>query len=565
MNQWIKGIIIKSPLIPLFQRGNPFTSLWQREVGRDFIKSFQTANVLKLILFFIVILSTLINFPSVSGSASPEEIQSLETKLERWDIEEAWSEMKDHLLKEPKNSQLLELASHIAFHRGDYQEAQRLIRSAIEAGGDDEKRKGFSLFVEETIGAITPLKKFESPHFIIFLDEKQDGFLADYLKETLENTYEVLARAYGFRPKEKIRVEIFPNVRAFYYASSLQARDIEIGAVGITKFNKLMLLSPGALVYGYRWLDAISHEYVHYLIVRMTANKAPIWFHEGLAKYEETRWRQGPSYLSSPYQSLLSRAMAERRLIPFDKMEPSVVRLETPEEVQLAYAQAASAIEFIIAKADYKGLQGIMNHMATQSKRGAGESIREILGSTFDEFERSWKEFLASKELKERGGTHVRRHKIKEGRADEERLDMEEIKSLVARNRAHLGDMLKERGRMGAAVIEYRRALSEVPDSISILNKLSSALIQTHKDEEALPLLNQAREIYPDHPTTYTNLGKIHLKLKDFKKAKEAFLESVQINPFNPEVHQGLAEAYEKLGEQGLAAREKEIFNQFKR
>jgi len=507
----------------------------------------------------IVIIFLLIFIPSISQAISPEAIQSLEAKLERWDIEEAWAEMKSQLLQEPKHSQLLELASHIAFHRGEYQEAQKLIRSAIEAGGDEEKRKGFSLFVEETIGAITPLKKYESPHFIIFLDEKQDGFLVDYLKETLENTYEVLARSFGFRPKEKIRVEIFPNSRAFYYASSLQARDIEIGAVGLTKFNKLMLLSPGALVHGYRWLDAISHEYIHYLIVKMTANKAPIWFHEGLAKYEETQWRQGPSYLSLPYQSLLSRALAEKRLIPFDKMEPSVVRLETPEEVQLAYAQGASAIEFIIAKADYKGLQEIMKHMSTQSRRGATDSIREILGLTFYEFERGWKEFLASKPLKEMGGTNVRRHKIKEGRADEERLDMEEIKSLVARNRAHLADLLKERGRMGAAVLEYRRALSEVPDSISILNKLSSALIQTHKDEEALPLLNRASEISPDHPTTHTNLGKIHLKLKDFKKAKEAFLESVQINPFNPEVHQGLAEAYEKLGEQHLAAREKEI------
>jgi tetratricopeptide (TPR) repeat protein len=504
-------------------------------------------------------------FPLNSQAISSETIKSLEAKLVGWDIEEAWAEMKGHLLQEPKNPQLLELASHIAFHKGEYQEAQRLIRSAIEAGGDEEKRKGFSLFVEETIGVITPLKKYESSHFIISLDEKQDGFLVDYLKEALENTYEVMARTYGFQPKEKIRVEIFPNARAFYYASSLQARDIEIGAVGLTKFNKLMILSPGALVHGYRWLDAISHEYIHYLIVRMTANKAPIWFHEGLAKYEETRWREGPSYLSLPYQSLLSRALAEKRLIPFDKMEPSVVRLETPEEVQLAYAQGASAIEFMIGKADHKGLQQMMNHMATQSRRGATESIREILGLTFFEFERGWKEFLASKELKEMGGTNVRRHKIKEGKADEERIDMEEIKSLVARNRAHLADLLRERGRMAAAVLEYRRALSEVPDSISIINKLSSALIQTHKDEEALPLLNRASEISPDHPTTYTNMGKIHLKLKDFKKAREAFLESIQINPFNPEVHQGLAEAYEKLGEQSLAAREKEIFNQLKK
>lgn len=513
----------------------------------------------------LVLIIILVFLPSMSQAISPEAIQSLTAKLEQWDIEEAWSEAKGHLLQEPKNPQLLELASHIAFHRGEYQEAHKLIRSAIEAGGDEERRKGFSLFVEAMIGVITPLKRYESPHFIIYLDEKQDGFLIDYLKEALENTYEVMARSFGFRPKEKIRVELFPNARAFYYASSLQARDIEIGAVGLTKFNKLMLLSPGALVHGYRWLDAISHEYIHFLIVRMTANKAPIWFHEGLAKYEETRWREGPSYLTFLYQSLLARALAERRLIPFDKMEPSVVRLETPEEVQLAYAQGASAIEFIIAKTGYKGLQEMMKHMATQKRRGATESIREIFGLSFYEFERGWRDFLAAKGLKEMGGTSVPRHKIREGGADEERTDMEEIKSVVARNRAHLGDLLRKKGRLAAAVLEYRRALSEAPDSISILNKLSSALIQSQKDEEALPLLNRASEISPDHPTAHTNLGRIYLKRKDFKKAKEAFLESIQINPFNPEVHQGLSEAYEKLGDGARALREKEIFNQLKR
>jgi hypothetical protein len=67
----------------------------------------------------------------------------------------------------------------------------------------------------------------------------------------------------------------------------------------------------------HRQLDAITHEYMHYLIVRSTANKAPIWFHEGLSKYEETRWRNGPSYLSSLYQSLLSRALADGKLISF--------------------------------------------------------------------------------------------------------------------------------------------------------------------------------------------------------------------------------------------------------
>ncbi|MDI7261321.1 MAG: tetratricopeptide repeat protein [Thermodesulfobacteriota bacterium] len=177
----------------------------------------------------------------------------------------------------------------------------------------------------------------------------------------------------------------------------------------------------------------------------------------------------------------------------------------------------------------------------------------------FSEFEGKWREYLASKELKTVDGVVLHRYKVKEGRVDEQRLDMEEIKSLVARNRAHLGDRLKERGRISAAVLEYRRAMAETRDSVPIMNRLSSALIDLGRDEEALDILKRVKEISPDHPTPYTQLGQIYLKLRDFKRAREAFEDSIQINPFNPEAHQGLAQAYEMLGEEALALKEREI------
>jgi len=518
---------------------------------------------MKRLLLFIFSLFPFFFYPPLlfAQTVSPENLRDLALKLEKWEVEEAWSEAKGHLAREPKNSQLLEIAAQIAFHRGDYPEALRLMRASIEAGEEDERKKGFALFAEETIGVVGSYARFESPHFSILLDEKQDGVLKDYLIDTLEKTYEVMARQYAFAPKEKVRVEIFPDTKAFYYASTLSARDIEVtGAVGLTQFNKLMLLSPRSLVYGYRWLDAISHEYLHYLIVRQTANKAPIWFHEGLSKYEETRWREGPPYLSTTYRNLLARAQTANRLIPFEKMEPSLVKLENPEDVHLAYAQAASAIEFIIGKAGYEGLREVMSLMSASASRGAGDALRGVLKVGFTRFEQEWKEFLAAKGLKETGGAGVRHYKIKEGKANEETVDMEEIKSLVARNRAHLGDLLKERGRVGAAVTEYRRALNENRESIPIINRLASALMLMGRHGEALEMLLRAKELAPDHPTVFTQLGQTYLKLENFKEAKEAFQEVIQVNPFDPEVHRDLALVQEALGDKESAQREREVF-----
>ena len=519
-------------------------------------------DISAVISVFVVAVAIIIIFvprTTLSQTSTQDVIASLEEKLDAWDVEDAWTETKGLLEKDPRDPRLLDLASRIAFHRGEYQEALRLMKSAIEQGGENDKRRGFALFIEESIGVLSPFKQYESPHFLIRLDEKQDSILADYIIDALERTYQRMAQKYDFKPGEKIRIEIFPDTKAFYYASTLSARDIEVtGAVGLAQFNKLMILSPKALVYGYRWLDAMSHEYMHYLIMKLTSNRAPIWFHEGFAKYEETDWRSGPSYLSPIYQTLLARALADGRLIRFERMEPSLVKLETPEDVQLAYAQAASAIEFIISKAGHEGLRDIMKRMGKSGTRGASEPIKEVLGLSFDEFETRWKEYLASQQLKEVAGVNVRRYKIKEGKSDEERVDMAEIKSMVARNKAHLGDRLKERGRMEAAVMEYRRALADTSDSVPVMNRLSDVLITMARYEEALQLLRRARDLSPDHPTTHTTLGQTYLKLRNFKEARDSFLESIEISPFNPDVHQGLATAYEMLGDQASANKERE-------
>ena len=45
---------------------------------------------------------------------------------------------------------------------------------------------------------------------------------------------------------------------------------------------------------GYDWLDTVSHEFVHLVVSKKSRNTVPIWMHEGLAKYLESRWR-GPA------------------------------------------------------------------------------------------------------------------------------------------------------------------------------------------------------------------------------------------------------------------------------
>jgi len=48
--------------------------------------------------------------------------------------------------------------------------------------------------------------------------------------------------------------------------------------------------------------------------------------------------------------------------------------------------------------------------------------------------------------------------------------------------------------------------------------------------------------------------------MKEWGKAEEAFQNSIQINPFIPDVHHDLAALYEMQGKKGAAQKEKDIF-----
>ena len=86
----------------------------------------------------------------------------------------------------------------------------------------------------------------------------------------MEKSYEAIGAELGYFPKEKVRVEVAPDATSFNAISTLSLRDIEeTGAVGICKFNKLMIISPRALSFGYRWVDSLSHEYLHYVDRRL--------------------------------------------------------------------------------------------------------------------------------------------------------------------------------------------------------------------------------------------------------------------------------------------------------
>ena len=475
-------------------------------------------------------------------------------------------EIASRFLREnPKSLAAFDLNARVKFYQGRYEEALRLLEQGLAIESANERRQALRLLTQQTHDTVKKLKRFENAHFILYVDEERDGILVPHALDTLEKTYQVIGQALGYYPREKVRVEIAPDVPTFNAISTLSLRDIEeTGAVGICKFNKIMTISPRALIQGYRWLDSLSHEYLHYVIVGLSDNKAPIWLHEGMARFYETRWRRPqPSkdkedYLTPSNVTLLAQALDKNKFVGFKKMEPSLIHLETPEQVQLAYAEAASAIDFIIHRKGETGIRELLSEVGKMPT--TADAIEKAMGGPFAAFETQWKEFLKGKGLKEVEGSRVRKLKVKGNqKEDEEAVELKEIQSIVARNRAHLGDQLLGRGRVMAAAQEYQRALQASPYSPIILNKLARVLMQREKYEEALPHLKKAQELDPDSVTTNIQLGQLFHATKNFADARVVLEEAIHINPFNPTIYRLLSDIYGALGQHEQAKKSKEV------
>ena len=506
-------------------------------------------------LLIIFLLASLFRASLAVGLESQEFlIHKAAQHLEAWRVPEA-AEIISKLA--PTNAEtllVLDLQAQLAFYQGKYAEAFRMADKGLSLESASEERQTMRLLAQQTRDTVGKFKRFESEHFILFLNEEQDGILVPWLLDGLEKTYKAIGAALGFYPQEKVRVEIAPDVSSFNAISTLSLRDIEeTGAVGICKFNKLMAISPRTLTHGYRWLDSMSHEYLHYVIVALSNNKAPIWLHEGIARFYETRWRskegtnQAPDYLTPSSQTLLARALKSDRLVPFEKMEPSLIYLDSPQQVQLAYAEAASTIEFIIHR---KGPDGIRKLLSELRQKPTPQAVETVMAVPFDKFETQWQEFIKAKGLQEIEGSRVRKLKVKgKGKADEETVELKEIQSVVARNRTHLADRLWARGRTVAASAEYRRALKASPYSPIILNRLGRVLTDSKKYQMALPYLKQAQELDPDYVGTYVQLGRLYNAIQNYSSAKTSLKEAIQLNPYDPTIYRLLFEIHTTLGE----------------
>ncbi|MBL8953469.1 MAG: tetratricopeptide repeat protein [Myxococcaceae bacterium] len=486
--------------------------------------------------------------------------------LNDWDIDGARRELEAAEKVAPKDAEPVRyFRGRVLFEEGRYADAIK----ELEAAGVRDKPGSWLRLVKDTARITEKYERQESDHFIFTYPPGKDAVLAPWALDAIESMAKAMEADLGFRAKGKVRIEIVSNARELAAVSTLTKKQIQdTGTIAICKFNKLMVTSPKALVHGYDWLDTVSHEYVHYAVSNVSRNTVPIWLHEGLAKYLESRWR-GPygAAMTPSTLALLGSRVRANTLVPFEKMHPSMALLPTAEDAATAFAEVYFAVDLLFQREGSKGLKELLQQMATGESDQ--KSVAFVYKAPFPQFEKAWlahvKKQPFPKELiprsqKERTDELVagdgEKKDEKKKKRDVSFGDFKEVEEVDARRWAHLGELMREHNRGKAAAEHFQLAWNVVKDRYeSISNKYALTLLELKRYDEAEKVLRGSLTMHPGSGPTSVHLGRILLRKADFTKARDAYLDALAVNPFDPEVHLALYLCFDKLGDAKMKAR----------
>jgi Flp pilus assembly protein TadD len=433
-----------------------------------------------------------------------------------------------------------------SFLRGDYADAEQLLDQAIGESprapqlGDFRKLREWAHAAREITREFARASSRDG-RYVVRYQRGPDAVLAGYALAALERADAAIQKHLGIRLPGPIRLEVYPSARTLSEVSSLTLGHIETtGTVALCKWNRLMIASPRSLLYGYPWLDTINHELVHLALTLASANRAPVWFHEGLAKLFERSWRgEAPSSQLTPAtDALLVSAAHQKQLIPFERMHPSIAMLPSQEEAALAFAQVVTFLERFRESYADAGLSRAIAAIA--GGIDARAALAQVSGKTFDALEQSWQEQLLERPAP---GKHepaeLKLRFVEAGKADES-LDVQEAR---ARRHLRVGDLLWGSNHPVAAAREYEAGQRFAPGDPILASRTARASLQRGMAERALSALETALKDHPHHAPLYALKGQALLALGRSEESAAALRESIRQNPFDPSPHCNLARA----------------------
>ncbi|MHC4514358.1 MAG: tetratricopeptide repeat protein, partial [Planctomycetota bacterium] len=211
-----------------------------------------------------------------------------------------------------------------------------------------ELQKGYANPWRHNVLAVEDLLKTEyevvdKEHFVFLLHKDDRAVLEDYLVKWHEDAREQLGKKYGYKPSQKVRVEVFHEWHHFSFRT--------IGFRGFSALGAcfgpfVTLVSPRDDLLrrqDFMWTATVWHEYAHVLTLALSKHRVPRWLTEGLSVYEESA--KNSSWERGMVRDLLD-AYHNKEIVPVRLLN----RLFRGPKILFGYYQGGLIVEYLSAK-----------------------------------------------------------------------------------------------------------------------------------------------------------------------------------------------------------------------
>jgi hypothetical protein len=368
--------------------------------------------------------------------------------------------------------------------------------------------------------AATLLVRDEERGVVIHLQDDDDRALVPELVATAALVRETLIRDLGVELPRPLRIDLVRDQFTLAAMTGLPEEAARTtGTVAVAKWGRVTMISPRATGHGYPWLDTLAHEMTHLALTRGTLDRAPLWLQEGVAKREETRWREAqPLDDVPPIDAVAATGMDKGLGRSLDELGPSIAMLPTAEQASVAFAEVQSFIRFWAREEGDDALPKLVARLRTTRRSDeVSQAIKDVSGTDLAGWDKRWRAHLTTvprdlpPELAPGG-------------------DMPHRQEVVRRVR--LGTLLHERGHDAAAAIELGRAEPLVPADATVRCYLAEALVGVGDRQNATLLVEKVDDLH----TRFGGWWSMHGLLHPEPEGDRSFALGIALDPLTPGV-----------------------------
>lgn len=229
----------------------------------------------------------------------------------------------------------------------------------------------------------------------IRLQDHRDRVLVPLIVASAARARDAIERHLGVDLPRPMRIDLVRDLFSLAAVSGLPLQAAETtGTVAVARWGRITMISPRATTRGYPWQDTLAHEITHLLLSRASRDHAPLWLQEGIAKREESRWRDARPFDGKPDPSEVAwKALRRGKAVGIDQLGASIAMLPTPEAASIAFAEVSSFMGYWVEQNGPAALTLLLADMKVT--KDAEQAMRSVSGYGLGEWKLRWQKHLA--------------------------------------------------------------------------------------------------------------------------------------------------------------------------